>query len=538
MQYIRCCYPTIRNHRHYQASYDYQSDINNAAGMPVDQMTSCAIKPGPQSSITRGWLFSHGILAVIVGVLFAFGCLTLAPISALAVDKQSAAGDTGMKAAGVGKEKGKKTTAAKAQTQVQAQTEPTQPSKPATKPTKPAEPDTAKPQTAPAASSQTDAQYRAKVQQSIDKALEWMKAQQSQENGSYGNYPGVTAMALLAFSRSPGRYTDKSGPYISKASAWLASLAKPDGSIYDENLANYNTTLSIMALNEVGGGKYAEQVKKGQGYLVWLQNDEDRGFDKDNPNYGGIGYGGGGPDRPDLSNLHFSLEALATTGFVDDQQVFDKALLFIQRCQNSSETNDQKWAGDDGGFVYRPGESKTGGTASYGSMTYAGLKSLMYAQVDRNDPRVQDVWKWIRNNWSVSGNPGAGDMGLYFYWQTFAQALAVWGEPVIEDARDTRHDWFKEMADEIIKRQDSEGFWVNSNPRFWEDNKILATARAVLALSYGMDRSVVMPNATVKKPDGAGTGTGTDNDKDKGTGEGQGKNKSKSKSKSKDKGQE
>ena len=65
-------------------------------------------------------------------------------------------------------------------------------------------------------------------------------------------------------------------------------------------------------------------------------------------------------------------------------------------------------------------------------MTYQGLKSLLYAQVGRDDERVVKAFEWISKNFTVRENPGmasrsdpdAGQQGLFYYYHTFAKALA------------------------------------------------------------------------------------------------------------------
>lgn len=41
-------------------------------------------------------------------------------------------------------------------------------------------------------------------------------------------------------------------------------------------------------------------------------------------------------------------------------------------------------------------------------MTYAGFKSLLYANVSRTDSRVQAAWRWIREHYTLDENYGMG----------------------------------------------------------------------------------------------------------------------------------
>ena len=121
--------------------------------------------------------------------------------------------------------------------------------------------------------------------------------------------------------------------------------------------------------------------------------------------------------------------------------------MFVSRCQNlKSEFNDQPWAGkvNDGGFVYTAaangGESSVagkavqdGGLRSYASMTYAGLKSMIYAGLTPTT-RGSRRPDYIKQHYTLDENPGLGQQGLYYYYHTFAKAMAVLGKPTLTDA--------------------------------------------------------------------------------------------------------
>jgi squalene-hopene/tetraprenyl-beta-curcumene cyclase len=132
-----------------------------------------------------------------------------------------------------------------------------------------------------------------------------------------------------------------------------------------------------------------------------------------------------------------------------------------------------------------PGFSPNGGTGSYGGMTHAGLLSLLYAGVDKTDPRVQAAYDWIRANYTVDQNPGATDyQGLFYYYNAFAKAMAAYGESEIIDASGVAHNWRNDLGGKLLSMQDADGSWVNPyTSNWWEDNKSLVTAWAVIALN-------------------------------------------------------
>ena len=132
----------------------------------------------------------------------------------------------------------------------------------------------------------------------------------------------------------------------------------------------------------------------------------------------------------------------------------------------------------------KAGKTAEGGLRSYGSMTYAGLKSMIYAGVGPDDPRVKAALAWIRKNYAVDVNPAMGDAGLYYYYHIFAKALDATGLDVVEDEKGIKHDWRHDLLAELVKRQKPDGSWINENPRWLENNPSLVTGYALLALSY------------------------------------------------------
>lgn len=321
---------------------------------------------------------------------------------------------------------------------------------------------------------------RPDVKTAIDKGLKWLRTQQ-QDDGSWEHYPGITSLTVLAYLRSPRRYGPDDGPFIRRPLDYLAGLAQPDGGIYASDLPAYNTAVALLALTASKDPKYHEVITNARRFLVGLQADESEGYSPGDRFYGGIGYGN--DERPDLSNLQLALEALKESGLAADDPAFSKAITFIQRCQNRSESNDQAWASNDGGFIYYPGHEMT---HSYGSMTYAGLKSFLHASVDRDDPRVKAAVSWVRNHYTVDENPGMGQHGLFYYYFTFAKALAILGQQKIADSNGVEHDWYEDLARKILAMQKDDGYWVNEkSERWWEGNKVLATSYAILALEAG-----------------------------------------------------
>ena len=348
----------------------------------------------------------------------------------------------------------------------------------------------------------------AQVDATIEKAIAYLKTHQ-QADGTWqaaGDPPAISAIVLKAFTQDPKSASD---PVVDKGFDKLLTYQQADGSIASDVLATYNTAIAVSALATSHRDKYRQAGDKALSYLRSIQwtdkiegvpNRSKKVSEKDD-NYGGWGYGGKG--RADMSNTQLALDALHDAGLKPNDPAFQAALKFIQRDQNHSETNDQPWAGDDGGFVYTPaqGGSSVAGEyqgpngqrmlRSYGSMTYAGLKSMIYAGLTKDDQRVKAAWDWIRKNWTMDVNPGminadpknpqSAENGLYYYYHTLARALRAYGEPQVTDSKGNKHDWRIELIEKLSAEQKPDGSFLGTQ-RFMENKPILSTAYAVLAL--------------------------------------------------------
>ncbi|MCP3870513.1 MAG: terpene cyclase/mutase family protein [Gammaproteobacteria bacterium] len=323
-----------------------------------------------------------------------------------------------------------------------------------------------------------------RAKRAADDGLRYLREQQA-EDGSWSKSVGVTALALHAYLENRRGYNESDGPFITRPIAFLLSHVNEDGSISETNHnRNYNTAVAITALQATNNPEYAKVIRNGQQFIKGLQLDQRQGYEPNHKYYGGVGYGG--DERPDLSNIYMALESLRATSLDSSDPLWEKALVFVSRSQNHSETNDQAWATDDGGFAYMPGYSPHGEAVSYGGMTHAGLLSLLFAGMDRNDPRVSAAYDWIRANYTLETNPGAKkNQGLFYYYNAFAKSMHAYGEPEITDTAGIKHNWRNDLTRRLLAIQEKDGAWINrDSPKWWEGNKNLCTAWVVIALNH------------------------------------------------------
>ena len=332
------------------------------------------------------------------------------------------------------------------------------------------------------------------AQSRMERAAVAFLRQSQGADGSFSSQagPGVTglvAAALLSIG------VPKDDPMVDKAILYLLNTKRPDGGLYAEGSrhANYETCLAIMALSKTNEqGQYDGVLQGAQRFVKGEQWDEGEGLGPKDPAFGGAGYGS--KSRPDLSNTSFFIEALRSTGVEESDPAIQRALAFVNRCQNlESPANDTPFASklNDGGFYYTPAaggdsmagkDEATGGLRSYASMTYAGLKSMLYAGVGPEDFRVKAATKFLKKNYSVTSNPGMGPAGLFYYLQTMSKALAMVAEETFESDTGSR-SWRSDILGQLQKTQKVDGSWTNPEPRWMEGDPNLVTGYALLTLA-------------------------------------------------------
>lgn len=325
----------------------------------------------------------------------------------------------------------------------------------------------------------------------VSKGFDYLQSKGQAADGSFSKQAGigVTALAATALLRH-GRSPDD--PVVAKALKFITDNVQPTGGIHLPNgrLKTYETCVAVLCLEAANRDKrYDAILKKADTFLKELPFDGGEGYERANPYFGGAGYGGQG--RPDLSNTAYLIDALKSAGNGPDTEAIQNALVFVSRCQNlDAGYNDTPFASKikDGGFYYTPApgreSAESGGLPSYGAMSYAGLKSMVFAGVKEDDPRVKAVVQWIGKHYDLKTHPGQGNSGLYYYYHTFAKALAAFGHDVIVDDRGQEHVWRKDLVNELAGRQREDGSWVNANQQFFEGDANLCTSFALLGLSY------------------------------------------------------
>ncbi len=370
------------------------------------------------------------------------------------------------------------------------------------------------------------AEHLAQAKQMRDRAAAFLLSQQDEETGGWNvrpdgpQLPAITGLVLLGMTADSAlaQRDNATKVALDRGYAYIFTMQQGDGGIYDRILPQYNTAISLAALTRLDTQRAEDAARKALAFLRTMQYSEDNTNEelrvqRSHPFYGGVGYGGSG--RPDNSNLHMFMWALNEAGVPSDDPAVQRALVFLERTQMDDRVNDMAYADGSrqGGFVYATapsgdkvgeGESKAAmieetlddGTKisrlrAYGSMTYAGFMSYVYAQLPADDIRVTAAREWISNNYTLEENPGLGAEGTYYFLLTFSRALDAFGQPTLEvtteDGSTREANWADDLIERLAELQNDDGSFRSVHDRWMESDPVLITAYALVALGEVLD---------------------------------------------------
>jgi len=358
------------------------------------------------------------------------------------------------------------------------------------------------------AQAELPADLEAEARAAMARGADWLAAQQQADgHWAVADSPALTGLAMWALQQTdPAAYRDE----INRAMVFILTSVQEDGSIWRTpsverkggGLANYNTAVCMAALHALGRPELVSVIQNARTYLAGMQYLGEGSY------RGGMGYDADqNREYADLSNSYMAYEAMRLTEDVEDLRTsgepkadldWDAAQAFLAQVQNLPDVNTNAWRSDSeadrGGFAYSPGAGASQTNAegkvtlrSYGSMTYAGLLALIYADVDEQDERVQSAKDWAANHWSLDENPGMGQEGLYYFFNVLTKSLQAAGDAVLVLPDGTEVVWREAVVRKLIDLQRPDGSWFNDNNRWWEADPNLVTSYTLLALAAALD---------------------------------------------------
>ncbi len=299
----------------------------------------------------------------------------------------------------------------------------------------------------------------------VDRGMAYLLRHQGKQGQWLGRYgPAVTALVVKALVASGHSWTARP---VRNALTYIESCRHADGGFYTNAEPAYNTAIVIRTLASLPSHRFVRQVACG---LHFLKAAEAMAATAPTPTE---------TSWLDPDGLHSALDAQSTTEALRSagRSAADAAM----RQSLAILRHDSAWIN----YILDPQERSADAILyNYGRLTYAQLKSMIYAGLSRNDPRVRRMVRWIRGHYTLKVNPASNSArGRYYYYLTFAKVLRAHGSPTITDAMGVQHHWQQELYRQLAATQLANGSWVNHHSSaYLEGNPMMATTYAVLTL--------------------------------------------------------
>ncbi len=356
------------------------------------------------------------------------------------------------------------------------------------------------------------------LDQAMKRGVQWLVEQQ-REDGAWNTAtpelveghvkasPRNTALILLALASLPIEFRRPHEAAVAEAVGFLERSTAPAGWVGDPTevvrAQNYATSFAIQGLLRLDRERHREWIGRMVGYLNQAQLLDAAGASEFDWYYGAWNYWDEfrrSAVRGDLSVTSCVVEGLAAAGESAGSPGMRKALAFVKRCQNVAERPDVATPLDDGGFFFNPRNSKAGQVVlpgnrvrfrSYGSATCDGVVTLLALGVPREDPAVRAAAGWLARNYTLRENPGFSQNApapywsgifFYYYWG-LTRALDGLGKETLTTPDDEVHWWAREAADWLANLQKPDGSWANEVNIMEENDPLVATPLALMALA-------------------------------------------------------
>jgi squalene-hopene/tetraprenyl-beta-curcumene cyclase len=362
----------------------------------------------------------------------------------------------------------------------------------------------------------------AAIDRSLVRAADYLLKRQDRDGAwrsdVYGNFKDGDALTPLVLEALLAVRSDERTPAACRRGAdYLAALAQGgdtiDPSPHGLTYPLYASALSVIVLSQAQHSRYRGARDDWLKFLRKLQLTESLGWQASDARYGGWGYAKEPPVRPpegaalaalaepNLSATVFALEALRASGCPANEPSIQKARVFIEHCQNfADDPRATATRFDDGGFFFMPGDDvrnkagvagkdATGRTryGSYGSTTADGLRALLLCGLPSDHLRVAAAGRWLKDHFTPDRHPGAyasdresARPALYYYYAaSVARAF-----PALRDADGSAANklYASRLAKALLERQDPNGSWSNPAVQVREDDRLVATSLAIIAL--------------------------------------------------------
>ncbi len=334
--------------------------------------------------------------------------------------------------------------------------------------------------------------------EAIADAARWLWSRQREDGGWHSETYGLlrsgqslTPFVLHALLEVPEEVLPLPRERVERALAFIRERVDADGALgrkerLHEDYPNYATSLAVLCFGRARPEGWRETVAPLVACLVRQQFTEEKGWTPDHPAFGGWGMGGRTrsfpePGHVDLSMTRFVLQALEAGGVPARHPSFARARRFLERCQRERS-----------GFIFSPvvsAANKAGGEEEglppYGTPTADGVLALVSTGAGLDDPMLAGAVEWLVRNHRDDRVPGIPETapndwgkGMRFYYSAAtAEAFSRLGLGP--------EGWRERLVATLLGERRADGSFANADPIGKEDDPLISTPFALLALLRG-----------------------------------------------------
>lgn len=330
----------------------------------------------------------------------------------------------------------------------------------------------------------------------ILRGADWLLTRQRDDGSwrseTYGQMrSGVanTALVVDTLTRMPAAWRRQNQAALERGFAFLPANLDDDGylsaSNHSADFPTFATALALTAIERACPQEWKAEQRRMRSYLLRVQ----RLDPEDRDGHGGWAQiGGEVADSVAETNVNISVSRFVAEALNGDEalpgQPRQAALGFLDRCRNPN----------DGGYFFTPaaddplnkaGQVTQDSAASYGTATADALLTQLAWRVPRSDPALQSALRWLEAQPFIAVVPGiaGGDQAIvgadealkYYWWAALAKIMSAFPDSTLAERKSELHGL-------LLREQQRDGSWRNSNSLMREDDPLVATAFAVGAL--------------------------------------------------------
>jgi len=278
---------------------------------------------------------------------------------------------------------------------------------------------------------QIDDQLQGEIKSSIDRATRYLWPQQ-EKDGSWRGDPGLTGLVVKAFSEGPRRYTPADGPFVREAVRFLDNSSSMIGSVAGARAGLAQTAQLLLGLESLSRPENKGLILRGRELLLTADTQD--------------------LESPQLRNLGFLLAATESPSAGSQVAMSTRENGLAQFQSVALQVNPQSEA------------------------VAAVLRlHLLLAREPAEKPSIQLALRSALNHVErikVSEEPLQYHFLFFLANAVKGRATLNEGEPVLS----------RSLIQRILALQTYQGLWVNNQGGWQENDPVVATSLAVLAL--------------------------------------------------------